>query len=446
MKRLTVLFLIAAILLPSCGIYNRYERPELDVRADSTALPSWRSVFADAALQALIDTALAHNTDLQVALLRTEEARASLQAARLSFLPSLSLSGSTAPPSSGSSLDTASGSPWAWSLGAQSSWELDLFARKLNARRSAEAVLEGREAYGRLVRTALIASVAEAYYTLLKLDAQLDISEQTLLSWDKSISVLESLKMAGKTNDVAVLQAKAKKMNLEASSVSIRGSIDKAQQALCVLLGVTDRPVTRGRLADASISVFPEGIPVSAVAGRPDVAQAEAALKQAFYTTQAARSAFYPDLTLSGSLGWTDGRGGVSDPASWIWNALGSLTAPVFARGTRKAALRSAQASQEAAKLQFRQALLDAGREVNDALTSCQTARERMEIDLRQQEALKGAVEKIELMMRYSTTNYLEVLTAQQSFLDAELKVVEDRYALIQGNVALYRALGGGAE
>ncbi len=434
MKRLTILCFAACALL-SCGIYGRYERPQLDVQADTLSLPSWRGVFADAALQALIDTALSRNTNRAVALLRVEEAEATLSAARLAFLPSLSLTG-------GANLYETQN----LSLGARSSWELDLVGRRRNGKRSAAAALWGSKTYARAVQTSLVASVATAYYTLLMLDAQLSISEQTLLNWDKSISVLESLKMAGKTNDIAVLQARAKKMNLEASSVSIRGNIAKAENALCALLGVPQRSIARGNLEGAELSFPWEGVALSTMAARPDVLQAEHALEQATYGTQGARAAFYPDLSLSGSLGWTSGGAPVTDPSAWIASALASLTAPVFSRGSNKASLRIAKARQEEAKLQYRQTLLDAGREVNDALAACQTAKERIEIDTRQQEALQQAVEKIELMMRYSHTNYLEVLTAQQSYLDAELKVVDDRVALIQGCISLYRALGGGAE
>ena len=132
----------------------------------------------------------------------------------------------------------------------------------------------------------------------------------------------------------------------------------------------------------------------------------------------------------------------VTDPAAWIASAAASIAAPLFRQGLRRAELEIAESRQEQARLQYVQTLLEAGNEVNDALISCQTAQDRMEIDTRQRTGLGEAVEKIELMMRYSTTNYLEVLTAQQSFLDAEIKVVEDRLALIRGSISLFRAMG----
>ena len=265
---------------------------------------------------------------------------------------------------------------------------------------------------------------------------------RTLENWDKTIAVLESLKAAGKTNDIAVLQAKAKKIKLEASAREIRGQIETAQNSLAALVGALPFDIARGRLEDVS---FPDEVfdnqPLQATAARPDVRAAEAALATAFYTTAGARSAFYPDLTLTGAADWL--LTAKADPA---WSALASLTAPVLSRGANRAALKTAQARQEEARLRFRQTLLDAGTEVNNALALCRSAADRIEIDTRQRDALAQAVEKIELMMRYSTTNYLEVLTAQQSLLDAELGIVTDRLELIRSTALLYQALGGGAE
>ena len=436
MKRLLIIFPLLGIL-SSCGIYGTYSRdaagiaPQDSPSVESEPL-SWRSVCTDAPLQALIDTALRHNTDLQTALLRTAEARATLRSAKLSFLPSAGLTAGA-----------ASSSDWDPSAGAEASWQIDLFGRKLNASRKAAASVEESEAYEKAVRTEVIASVAEAYYTLLTLDAQLAISEQTLLNWDKTIGVLESLKLAGKTNDIAILQAKAKKLNLESSSLSLKGSIAMARNALCTLMGVPPREIVRSSPETAPVPEVPrDGVSMAALLSRPDVKQAEAALKQAFYGTQAARADFFPDLTLSGTLGWTSAAGVITDPAAWIASAAASIAAPLFRQGLRRAELEIAESRQEQARLQYVQTLLEAGNEVNDALISCQTAQDRMEIDTRQRTGLGEAVEKIELMMRYSTTNYLEVLTAQQSFLDAEIKVVEDRLALIRGSISLFRAMG----
>lgn len=431
-------FLLAAaslILLGGCGIYGKYERPELDIDPQFSDIqtPAWREMFTDPLLQNLIDTALVHNTDLGVALLKVEEAEAQLRAAGLSFLPSLSLSGS-AGTSAGSSV----------TLGA-SSWELDFFGKLLNAQRGKREALTSSREGAQAIRTQLIATLATSYYSLLMLDRQLQISQRTLGTWDKTIETLESLKQAGRSNAVAVLQAQAKKIKLEASIVSIQSSIVAAQNSLCSLMGVEPYAVERGKLEDQSLPVsFADGVPLYAIASRPDIRKAEAALAQTHYAVGSARSAFFPSIVLSGSAGWKSAAGAIADPSAWILSALSSLTQPIFNKGSLKAGLEVAKAQQEEALLGFRQALLDAGMEVNDALCDSQAASERRTLDAAQIDALQQAVDKIMLLMQYSTSNYLEVLTAQQSLLDAELALVQDEGAQLKALVSLYHALGGG--
>ncbi len=279
------------------------------------------------------------------------------------------------------------------------------------------------------------------------LDAQLDVNIRTLEIWRKTVRTMEVLKKAGKSNDAAVLQAKANVQSLESAQLSLRNSITETENALYALIGITDYPeIKRGSLADA---VFPDtlavGVPLQLVANRPDVRQAERNLAQAFYATNVARAAFYPSISLSGTIGWMNNGGGiVANPGQWLLNAIGSLTQPLFNRGTNIANLRIAEAQQEEAKLLFRQSLLDAGKEVNNALTAWQTANGQIEIADSQVDTLKEAVRKTELLMRHSSTTYLEVLTAQQSLLDAELTAIQSRYDRIQSIITLYHALGGG--
>lgn len=190
------------------------------------------------------------------------------------------------------------------------------------------------------------------------------------------------------------------------------------------------------------------GVPLQLLERRPDVRQAEAALAQAFYNTGAARSAFYPGVTLSGSAGWTNNSGAaIVNPGNWLLSAIGSLTQPLFNRGRNIANLRVAKARQEEALLSFRQSLLKAGNEVNDALAQWQTARERLDIDRRQVEALRRAADNTLRLMEHSdSATYLEVITARQSLLQAELTEANDRFDKIQGVINLFHALGGGAE
>lgn len=450
MKRIIIITL-ATCVLSGCGIYKPYSRPEVvsdgvyrdAVSKDSLSLASlaWQELFTDESLRNLIQQGLKQNTDLRIAHTRVEAAEAILMNARLSYLPSVSLS----PEGGLSSLDRAKAGK-SYNLAASASWEIDIFGKLTNAKRGARAALEQSRAYEQAVQTQLVATIANSYYTLLMLDRQLSINERTLENWEKTVKTLEALKRAGKSNDAAVLQAKANRMTLEASVLTIRKSIHDTENSLSVLLAIPPQSIERGKLEEQT---FPEdlsvGVPVQLLAGRPDVRQAEYNLAEAFYATAVARSAFYPSITLSGSAGWTNNGGGVIlNPGSWLMNAVASLTQPLFNRGANIANLRVAKAKQEEAALSFQQSILNAGKEVNDALIQWQTAQGRIDIGMQQIETLQEAVRKTGLLMRYSSTNYLEVLTAQQSLLAAELTQAQDTFDKIQGVINLYHALGGG--
>lgn len=441
---------LAACLLAGCGIYKPYTRPAVetgglyrDIPAEDTATIaslSWREVFTDPQLQALIETGLEQNTDLRIARLRTKAAEATLLNARLSYLPSVSLN----PEGEISYYDGATSKTY--NLGSSASWEVDIFGKVTNAKRGAKAALEKSRAYTQAVQTQLVATIANSYYTLLTLDKQLSINERTLGTWEKTVKTLEALKRAGGANDAAVLQARANRMTVEGSVLSIRKSIRETENTLSTLLALPPRSIERGMLEK---QLFPEklsvGIPVQLLSNRPDVRQAEYALAQAFYATNATRADFYPSITLSGNAGWTNNGGGmISNPGEWLLGAIGSLMQPLFNKGTNIANLRIAKTQQEEALLQFRQSLLDAGKEVNDALTAWHTARKQIEIDSCQIMVLQEAVHKTEMLMRYSPTTYLEVLTAQQSLLAAEQAEALARFDEIQSIIELYHALGGG--
>ena len=447
----TFILLWAVCLMTGCSIYKPYSRPEVQTEGlyrdleetkdtASIATLGWRNLFSDKNLQALIDKGLERNTNLRVAHIRVKAAEAVLMNARLSYLPSVVL----APDGSISGTEGAKAIK-TYNLAASASWEIDLFGKVTNAKREALAALEGSRAYRQAVETQLIATIANSYYMLLMLDRQLIISEQTLITWKETEHSIEALKRAGKSNDAAVLQAKANRLALEASVVSIRKSIRETENVLSALLADTSHDIMRGALQKQQ---FPDtlsaGLPIQLLANRPDVRQAEWNLAQAYYATNAARSAFYPSLTLSGSTGWTNNVGGVVvNPRSWLFSAVGSLMQPLFNKGTNIANLRQAKARQEEALLLFQQSLLDAGKEVNNALTRWQSARIRMDYVNQQIMTLQEAVRKTELLMQHTSTNYLEVLTARQRLLEAELTQAQDKFEEIQGVIDLYHAVGG---
>ena len=438
-------------VLSGCSIYRKYPRTaEADRNLygkeysseDSTSIAtlSWKELFTDTCLQRLIDTALVHNTDLGTARLHVEQAEAALLTARLSYLPSVNVG------AEGGLAGWDGSTSKTYNINGAASWEIDIFGKITAAKREARASLEKSYAYRQAVQTSLVASVASTYYTLLMLDEQIIITEQTLQSWERTVSTLRSLMRAGKANDAAVLQAEANRATLEASLLSMRKSLKETENAMCLLLAQIPGSVERGKLAGQT---FPDsvsiGIPVQLLANRPDVREAEMSLAKAFYATNVARAAFYPSVNLSGSAGWTNNGGGVVlNPGQWLLNAIGSLTQPLFNHGTNIANLKIAKAEQEIAALAFQQKLLAAGSEVNNALVALQTARERLAINSQSVVSLQEAVRKTELLMRHSSVNYLEVLTAQQSLLDVQKSLAQDKFDEIQGIISLYHALGGG--
>lgn len=452
MKRI-IIGLLLSTGLSGCHIYRTYERPELSgvdslyrvpaMTEDTMSLAdfSWKELFTDTVLQQLIEKGIANNTDLNIARLKVREAEALLTSSKLAYLPSVSLT----PQGTIKSIEGNSPTK-TYNLAASADWELDIFGRLTNAKREAKAVLEQSQAYKQAVQTQLIATIANSYYTLLMLDKQLDISKRTAEIWAENLRVMKALKKAGQTTEMAVAQIEASKLSVDASLLSLEQQITEVENSLSSLLGVVPQRIDRSTL---DMQSFPDtlsvGVPLQLLQRRPDVRQSEAALAESFYTTNRAYSAFYPAITLSGSAGWTNAAGAIiSNPGEWLFSAVGSLVQPLFNRGQNIANLKVAKARQEEALLTFRQTLLNAGTEVNDALLQWQVARRRLDLDRRQIISLQSAVRSSELLMRHSSQNYLEVLTARQTLLDAELSAVSDRFEEIQGVINLYHALGGG--
>lgn len=449
------LLLITALLtLSSCGIYTKYqsatEVPEnlygTEVQTEDTAslgqVP-WQELFTDPYLQTLIGKALESNTDYLTAQLRVEEAEAGLLASKLSFLPSLAL----APQGTVASYDGGKASQ-TYSLPVTASWQLDIFGSLRNAKQQSKAVLAQTKDYEQAVRASIIAGVANTYYTLLMLDEQLRISQESEQAWKETVASTRALMNAGMANEAAVSQMEGTYYQVQSSVLDLKDQIHQVENTLSLLLAETPCSHERGTLQEQNFPTdYSIGIPVQLLSARPDVRSAERALEAAFYGTNAARSAFYPNITLSGSAGWTNSVGGmILNPAKVLASAVGSLTQPLFAQGKLTAQLKVAKAQQEEASLAFQQALLDAGAEVNNTLTALQTTREKSVLLDNQVAALENALRSTSLLMEHGTTTYLEVLTARQSLLSAQLSQVANRFSEIQNLITLYQALGGGTE
>ncbi len=450
MKKLIILTAVA-LMTGGCGIYGKYkpaeEAPEelygnVAAEGDTASFGdlSWREVFTDPYLSELIDTALVRNSDIRTARLKVEEAQASLLTAKLSYLPSLALT-----PEGG--ITTFDGTVTkTYTAPVSASWEIDLFGRVTNAKRQAKALLEQSKDYEQAVKTQLISAVANNYYTLLMLDAQLQIAESTEKAWEESVRTSRAMKKAGMLTEAGLAQTEATYYNICTNILDLKEQINQAENTMCLLLADTPHKIERGTLYEQQ---FPEefsvGIPLLMLSNRPDVRQAEHALEQAFYATNAARSAFYPQITLSGSAGWSNNGGGIIiNPGRFLASAIASLTQPLFNRGANIANLKIAKAQQEEASIAFEMALLTAGSEVNDALMQYQTAKGKAGYYEKQVSSLEIAAKSTALLMKHGNTTYLEVLTAQQTLLNARLNNIANRFSEIQSIITLYRALGGG--
>ena len=431
----TIIILVAAALVSSCNLYKNYERPA-DVKIenlygenipggmanDSIGLGcmEWRSLFTDPVLQTYIETGLKQNTDMQVAQLRIEQSRAI------------------------SSIDWGK-STQSYTLPVTASWQIGSFGSLRNAKKRAKVQVLQSETYKQAVQVNLIATIANYYYTLVMLDEQLRISEQTSVNWKRNVEVNKALMEAGESNDAAVSQSEANYYAVCSQVIDLKQQIRALENNFSVLLGETPYVMQRGNInswvGPAEVNV---GIPAVMLANRPDVKAAEYALASAFYATNEARAAFYPSLTLSGTIGWSNAEGTVN-PGKWIYSALGQLTQPLFMNGALRAKLKISKAQQEEAKLAFRQTLLDAGAEVNTALSKIQNNAEKATyLDL-QILSLERAVKSTQALMVNSPVNYLQVLTAQQGLLAAQISQVTNKFNCIQGTIELYQALGGGA-
>lgn len=450
-----------AVLLNSCGLYNKYERPDVntqglvrDVVADNDTLAvtdtasfgnlPWRSVFTDPQLQQHIEYALAHNTNLLNAALNVKVVEAQLISAKLAFVPAFSFT----PQGTIASWDGGKASQ-TYSLPVNASWSIDLFGNLLSLKRSAQMSLLATKDYQLVVKTNLIAGVANSYYTLLMLDKQLevvnDMERLTKETWE-TMKFLKDNKVDYRSTSVQ--SAEANYYSVQAQKADLKRQIREVENSLSLLLGQQAQAISRGKLDEQSLPTnFSTGIALQMLNNRPDVHYAEMSLAQCFYNVENARSKFYPSITISGSGAFTNSSGmGIVNPGKWLLSAVGSLVQPIFQNGRLIAGLKVAKAQQEQAYNTWQQAVLSAGSEVSNALVLYNTSEEKSNIEAKQIEVLKKNVEDTKNLMASSGSTYLEVITAQQSLLNVELSKIVDDFNKMQAVVNLYYALGGGRD
>lgn len=461
MKRNNILIMIsAAALMSSCGIYNKYERPDVNVTGivrdvtsntdtlavtDTTSFGNlpWRSVFTDPQLQVLIEQGLEHNTDLLNAALNVKMVEAQLMAAKLAFVPSFTFS----PQGTISSWDGSKATK-TYSLPINASWSIDLFGNLLNQKRSAQMALLATKDYQLVVKTNLIANIANAYYTLLMLDKQLEIVDNMTTLTKETWDMMKLQKELNNAKETSVQSAEANYYSVLAQAADLKRQIRETENSLSLLLGQPAQTIARGRLEDQSLPTeFSTGVGIQMLNNRPDVHYAEMTLAQCFYDTQAARSKFYPNITISGSGAFTNSSGsGIVNPGKWLLSAIGSLVQPIFQNGQLVAQLKVAKATQEQAYNTWQNAVLSAGSEVSNALVLYNSSDEKSKLEEKQVESLTKNVQYTKDLFNMGSSTYLEVITAQQSLLNAELSKVQDDFYKMQAVVNLYYALGGGRD
>jgi NodT family efflux transporter outer membrane factor (OMF) lipoprotein len=399
----------------------------------------WRSVFTEPQLVSLIETALERNADLRTANLNVVQAEAQLKAARLSFWPSLTVGAE-------GQLQKTKGQATqkTYNVPLTMQWEIDLAGRLRGEKRAAVATYWSTAETERAVRLQLIAAVATHYYQLVMMDEQLGVTRETIGNARQTVETMQALKEVGMQNEAAVSAARASYLNVSAQEKTLLQQIQATENALKVLVGEQLENIGRTGFGNGDVSMnVSTTYRLETLAGRPDVKAAEYALKAQMAQVDVARAAFYPQLTISASAGWTNNVGEIVNPGQMLLSAIGSLVQPLFNKGQNRANLRIAKARQEQALVAFNQALLVAGAELSDALTACRLSSERLA--LRQQEvaAAERAYEVSKDVMQNSSSTYLEVLTAQQSLLQSRLSLTADRFDLIQGKINLFKALGG---
>jgi outer membrane protein, multidrug efflux system len=452
--RVSILFTLILILaVNSCKVTQPFQEPEIKsqetlfrdpVSKDTSNIASipWRTLFPDKILVSLIDEAIHNNLDLQIAVARMKKAEAALRQSKSAFFPTLSANASGTVQTNG-----ILGVPGGYELLGSSSWEVDIWGKLRNNKRASFDLLLKSEAYKRAVQTQLIADVADSYYALLALDAQLKVTEKTVELRNSDVETIKLMKENDLVTGADLVQSQANLYSAKVTIPDITQSIYETENALSVLIGRNPGPITRSSLSEQGISVdLKTGIPAQLVANRPDVQEAEYQLRYGYEMTNAARKYFYPSLTLQATGGLIAADiSKMFDPASVFWSLLGSLVQPVFNQGINRERLQIALADQEENVAAYKQVILRSGEEVSDALFGYQAATEKIKLRASQLEYLEKSVNfTMELLKYTSTTNYLDVLTSEVGLLSAQLNSINDKLQQLQSVVALYRSLGGG--
>lgn len=446
--------MVAAGMLSSCHIYNKYQLPADNAvindysnavaqTPDSTSLPylGWRQVFTDPVLQGYISQALDKNVDLANAKLNVDIANAQVKGARLSYLPSLSLT-----PNGGSASYGGSHMNWSYSIPLAASWEVDVFGKILNRKRGAEMSRDMAGDYRQAAQSQIIGAVANCYYTIVMLNQQLDLTRRTAVIWEDQVKSMKLMKEAALTNQAAVDQAEANYYSIMASIPDLENSLHQTHNALSLLLRTYPQTWAVTSSMEFSMPVdIEKGVPMAYLATRPDVRAAERNFAVAYYSTNSARAAFYPSIVISAQGGFTNLLGSIiTNPGKWFIQLAGQLTAPIFSRGQNIATLEAAKAQQQIALNNFQYSVLNASAEVSNAYCQIRTATAKREQLIKEAEAYQALVEHTQVLFTTSDASYLELLQARTGLLNAQMSALACWYDRVSGYIYLYQTVGGG--
>ncbi|WP_010520808.1 efflux transporter outer membrane subunit [Aquimarina agarivorans] len=467
MKYRTLRYIIPLVamilLLNSCGVVNKkYATPDAEFSEsyrdtavqDTTSIATlhWKEIISDSILQGLIDQGLQNNLDLKVAIENINQAQASLVQAKLSFFPSLEGSAQVSKSKTSQAslnlgnIDGINLNTTSYLSQLSSSWEIDVWGKLRSNKRSALASFLKTEAATRVIQTQLISDIAVSYYSLLALDAQLEITQKTLENRIGDQETMKLLKESAVVDGAAVVQSEASRYEIEASIPDIELSILQEENALSILLGRAPGNIERSTIENQT--TYPDlkiGIPSSLLSNRPDIIEAEMAFRAAFEDVNLAKTYFYPSLTITANGGLSSLSLSDFFDNSVFYNLVGGLTQPIFANGENKARLKINESVQQQAFYDYKATWLNTGGEISNALFLYKKAKEKQEARANQISALEKSVEFTEALLKYtSTTNYTDVLTTKNNLLSAQLDGVSDKQQELQAVVQLYRALGGG--
>ena len=457
-------FLATILLMGSCGLYNKYERPDKvetqglirDALSDTDTLAvqdtasfgnlPWREVFTDPQLQTLIEQGLQKNSNLLNAALTVQMYEDMLKASKLAFLPAIQI-GSTQPMGSISTLSSSpSVTTKSYSIPVSASWTLDLFGNILSQKRSTQMKLLGYKDYQMAVRAQVISGIANAYYTLLMLDKQLAIVTEMSAMAKETWEMMKLQYNLGRVRSTSVQSAEASYLSTLTQANDFRRQIRSTENALSLLIGQQGQQIPRSTLETQSLPTeFATGVGVALLKNRPDVHNAEMNLAACFHDVQTARSKFYPTITIGASEAFTNSNGNVN-PGKWLATLFGNLTQPIFMRGSLTANLKVSKLKYEQAFNTWQNNILKAGNEVSNALVNYNGYDENSKIEAQRVAVLFKNVEDTKKLYQSSGSTYLEVLTAQQQLLTAQLNKASADFNKMQTVVSLYTALGGGGK